>query len=734
MHKLIILLALTSSLNAYASIGTPAQSITIQNIGTGISVTSITNNAFELLNTTSHSDVFSLSLTNTANAQNHSVNSRTGWSSVVITETAQSYSIILSSPVDAELPATLQVEITVNANNGKSDWDIAVTGLGQFSLISAQVPQLNFKAQGNDTLFVPRFSGKLHHNPVANNLNWNRKYPAGWHATMQYLAYYRNEYGLYMGFHDAKANDKFFHAQALNGGLLIEASYPAPDATLAGNNWQMPGVFELNVFHGDWYDAAKIYQSWVSTEAEYYPQDTPERTARLKEIGNISVWATFSEPPSLVHLATSLTTAFADYMGVPTGLTWYRWNGLQEDEKYPAYFPPTANMDAQISTMQNHTPKIRVAPYINGRLFDIALDGTVGDNGYIYTLDGEPYAVHDAQGNVPTTDYNGFTFATMCPSQPHWRGIINNAITRITETIGSAGMYIDQIGAARSYPCMDPTHGHMLNGGHFWRDGYHTMLSNAYNNTSTGKFLTTESGTDYILDVMDGFMVQGWQANDQVPAFHVVYSSKVMFYGMKTGVSQYRNSLPEFYMKMAQAYTYGIQLGRFNTSIINETGSVEKAPLYIKKLATLHHKLVDFFSFGEMQRPLAITGIPTITATWQHTFDGNIQVTIDATQTSTWLSEKFAVKRLMFTFTNAHVDDTGTVPFNFDFNAADYGMSEPLYIQTITQDSNEPVQAIASRFSKPISLPPRDAVAYIISSSPIGLDEFNSILFMDNFE
>jgi hypothetical protein len=734
MKRLIVLLSLVASLNTQASIGTPEQSITIQDIGTGISVASITSSGSELLNTTADSDIFTLNLTNTSNNQNYSINSRTGWSSVGITETAQQYSILLSSPAPADLPPTLQVEITINANNGKSDWDIAVTGLANFTLVSAKAPQLNFKAAGNDTVFVPRFSGKLHKNPVANNLDWNRKYPAGWHATMQYLAYYNSQYGLYLGFHDPKANDKFFHARAQNGGLLIEADYPAPDATIAGNSWQMPGVFELDMFQGDWYDAAKIYQSWVSAQAEYYPQDSPERDARLREIGNISVWATFSEAPALVHLAEPLTIAFADYMGVPTGLTWYRWNGLQQDEKYPAYFPPTANMDVQVGNMQNHTPKIRVVPYINGRLFDVDLDGSVGDNQYIYALDGEPYAVKDALGTIPTTVYNGFTFATMCPSQPYWQQIIKNAVTRITETIGSAGMYIDQVGAARSYPCMDPTHGHTLNGGHYWRDGYQSMLSSAYTGISSGKFLTTESGTDYILDVMDGFMVQGWQANDQVPAFHVIYSGKVMFYGMKTGVSQYQDSLPEFYMKLAQAYAYGVQLGRFFTSIVNETGTVEKAPIYIKKLATMHHKLLDFFSFGKMQRPLNISGLPTITAIWQHTFDGSIQVTIDAIQTSTWLSEKFGIKRLMFTFTNAHVLDADSVSFNFDFNAADYGLSGPLHIQTITQDSNGPVEITADTFSKPVTLLPRDTVSYIISPSPVGLDEFNNTLFMDSFE
>jgi hypothetical protein len=309
-----------------------------------------------------------------------------------------------------------------------------------------------------------------------------------------------------------------------------------------------------------------------------------------------------------------------------------------------------------------------------------------------------------------------------------------SAVNRITESIGSAGMYVDQVGAARSYPCMDPTHGHALNGGTFWRNGYRDMLNGMYNNMSAGKFLTTESGTDYVLDVMDGFMVQGWLANDLVPAFHAIYAGKVMFYGKETGVSQYRNSTPQFYMKLAQGYAYGVQLGRFFTSIINETGDVEKAPIYIKKLATMRHKLVDFYSFGTMQRPLNITGLPTITDTWQHTFDGDVTVTINAIQTSTWQSEKFGVKRIMFTFTNAYVTDNDDVTFNFDFDAENYGLTGQLYIQEVTQDTNGNVETTANTFTRSISLTPRDAVAYIISASPLALENFRDLIFESGFE
>lgn len=88
----------------------------------------------------------------------------------------------------------------------------------------------------------------------------------------------------------------------------------------------------------------------------------------------------------------------------------------------------------------------------------------------------------------------------------------------------------------------------------------------------------------------------------------------------------------------------------------------------------------------------------------------------------------------MFTFTNAYVTDNDDVTFNLDFDANDYGLTGQLYMQQINQDSNGAVTTVNSTFSNSITLSPREAVAYIISSSPIALEDFNDLIFKHGFE
>jgi hypothetical protein len=42
------------------------------------------------------------------------------------------------------------------------------------------------------------------------------------------------------------------------------------------------------------------------------------------------------------------------------------------------------------------------------------------------------------------------------------------------------GVYIDQIAAAISVPCSDPSHAHSTTGGDYWYHGYETLLDHCH--------------------------------------------------------------------------------------------------------------------------------------------------------------------------------------------------------------------------------------------------------------
>ena len=698
--------------------------IMLSSSGNGASLSGIKHNGSELLNLGGTTELFTLFITNLDNHRDVELKASQGWSSVSISGDASHASIEFSDPLSLDLPDSMKATLRVQVSGSHSEWDLSVSGLDNSTLNRVYTPQLNIRADGNDHLLVPRFSGVLFDDPVANNVNWKQVYPSGWHATMQFLAYYGAQHGLYFGFHDPEASTKTFNVTENQGGIAIEAHFTAPDKSQAGNDWDMPGVFALDLFSGDWYDAALLYRSWASSQAQLWPQSTAERNARLRAIGNIGLWATSGSGNAPADIEPRVLD-FARYMGVPTGLTWYKWNYKDFDTDYPEYFPEQPGMDTTTARLQ--AAGVTVVPYINGRMFDTALDGS-GPSGLSFLTHGKPHATKkNALGDYFTQTFNGNLFAVMCPTRRPWQDMLRDASDQLTRRIGVGGLYIDQIGAASPVECVDASHQHALAGGSWWSAGYRTLLDRIHQAVPPGRFITTENGADNLLNQLDGLMVQGWQANNMVPAFQAVYSGRVIFFGAKTGTSQYTH--PQFYAKLAQAFAYGVQLGRFYTTIQNETGAKEIAPLFIRKLARLRHKLTRFLSFGTMQRPLTLTGIPEITSTWTHTYDGDISVTIPAIQTSTWLSHAAEEARVAVVFVNASM--TETIPFDFQLDAAAFGLSGQIHVQEIRASSNSPVEKTPGLFSKSTSLAPMDAVAYVLSPSAQPLE---NLLFSDGFE
>ena len=162
---------------------------------------------------------------------------------------------------------------------------------------------------------------------------------------------------------------------------------------------------------------------------------------------------------------------------------------------------------------------------------------------------------------------------------------------------------------------MDTTHGHPLEGGYLWRDGYQQMFSKIHNSVDSGKFITTEGGCDFLANEVDGFMVQGWESNHLVPAFSVVYAGKVQLFGTLTGSSHYGEQ--RFYGRPTQGFCFGSQTGRqsiwLTSNLANANDDRLMAANFVKSLAKMRHKLKYFMSFGEMKHPLSIAGsIPEI--------------------------------------------------------------------------------------------------------------------------
>ncbi len=696
---ILLLVTTTVGFSDYIIVGNSSLAISFTNTAAGVQLVGVANNGTNLLKGTS--DIFSLNITKISSGASVDIASGNNWGNTYVTNDGTHCEIVFSNAVGVALSSTLNVTFSLDVSGDKSQWDLSVDGLGNdYTLNEITIPDLKIKADGNDYFLVPKYSGKAVPDPLSTNISYNLFYPRGWAATMQMCSYYNFEYGIYLGSHDPLASYKTFSVNAENGYLRFMVKLPAPDKTIGNNNWELPGKFELDLYDGNWYDAAMIYRNWVYANANYKPGLSISE--HQKEMGSIGVWGYFSSstnyPMSSIEREM---TDFTDFFpGVNVGIHWYQWNYKVMDDDYPDYFPERDGMINLVSNMQQ-SGKTYIMPYINGRLYDTDLPD--------YSTNGYPHATKHSDGSIYYQNFNGNHFAVMCPTEDKWQNIILDTATQLTARIGCSGVYIDQVCAASPVECMDINHNHTIGGGYYWRDGYAQMFSGIHAALFSNRFVTVEGGDDFLVDEVDGFLTEGWTSDNLVPVFQAVYGDKVQLFGTKTGTSTYND--PSFYCKLAQAFASGIEPGRFSLWIVHDTNAGSARP-FVRNIATIRYKLREFMSFGRLMRPLTLNGnIPDITSTWSDR-GVNIPVTISAIQSGVYKKgDAVAV-----VFVNASM--TNSISFSFDFSGEDYGLGGSLTIRKITETSDGTLLFRNNNFTENLQIEPMRAVAYIVKKKP----------------
>ncbi len=694
---LSVLICLTSNLFAQQVIGDGALKIGFKKLPAGIQLTSIKYNSYDILDNSADSKIFTLRI----GAQ--SISATNGWNKVLVKSSGSHCVITLAKPKNSKLPAGLKVKLTLDVTGRKSDWDITVNGLNKHALNKIYFPSINITAPGNDNVLIPKYSGVVVKNPRKNGFSSVRTYPRGWASSMQFCAYYNTNYGIYLGTHDPTAaiKDLTFKNNKYNGLLYTNKIY-APNMDMPGNDYKLPGSFRLEMFHGNWYDAAQIYKKWASAKANYWPKATKTRLARQQAIGNIAVWLRYYSLETADTLISELQE-FHDFYDVPIGFHWYNWNHSYLDDNYPVYFPERQGMTRVIKAAEK-IGKFYFMPYLNGRLFETDLK--------IYPKLGLPNTAKSKSGSISTSSYLGNQFATMCPTQAPWQNILVDAAKQLTDRIDTNAVYLDQVTAAGPILCMDPKHGHPLGGGSFWRQGYHQMLSKMHKSLPGKAFICTEGCNDYLADVVDGFLTDGWTTNNMVPAFQAVYSGKVQLFGTRFGESEYGK--PAMYCRFIQSFINGITPGRYYIWLTphGADSKLTKAALLGRKLARMRYKLRDFLAFGTMLKPISIdrSKLPTVTTTWKD-YARDIPVTLSALQYSFWQSRQHDKAILLF----GNVSKSQSLKFKVKLTGSDYGLNGRLKLVKIDENGQYDLAVEDNSFNRTITIKPLEIFAILIT-------------------
>jgi hypothetical protein len=347
-------------------------------------------------------------------------------------------------------------------------------------------------------------------------------------------------------------------------------------------------------------------------------------------------------------------------------------------------------------------------PYINGRRWDTHDKGA---QDWEFTRVALPAATKDEAGKPyiesygsKETDGNNVKLAVMCPATALWQNQVRDTVLRLFNECGVSGVYIDQIAAAAPRLCFDASHGHALGGGHWWTEGYWTMLSAIRAAKPAECMMTTECNAEPYVKWLDGYLTWHWQEQNMVPAFPAVYGGALQMFGRayRGGPSQDLANR----MKAGQQLVFGEQIGWFGPEALDRPESGK----FLRDCIGLRWRLKEYFYRGQMARPPRLAGqIPTVTADWQ--WHNAWPITTDAVMTGAWriCGEQKVV--LLF----ANVSDSPS-PSRLAHDLTDYTFSDkPLAVTAMAPDGTKSVRKMHATDQPEVELAARSILAWEIT-------------------
>lgn len=604
--------------------------------------------------------------------------------------------------VGLEVVAAVQMD----RQAGQFDWTVRVEKVpAPWALWRVVFPHLAVPDLGADArLFFPKAAGEVQPGVWGRPFRFSGTYPSGW-TTMQYLAAYNAQGGLYVGLHDPWGSTKDIVAESRPAEKVVALWFDHPVANMGvpGNRFEARSVWR--VLRGDWFDAAVIYRQWVRREARWYPklgadgrEDTPLWMRQL------AVWALGGGPPA--GFVPQLKE-FTSYLGAPVAVHWYNWHQIPFDNDYPHYFPTHPGFAEAVRQVQDEG--VFVMPYINGRLWDTRDKGM---EDYQFTAVARP-AVSKNEKLEPYTETYGskekdgspVRLGVMCPATELWQNKVRETVLRLFGECGVKGVYIDQVAAAAPTLCFDPSHGHPLGGGHWWTEGYWKMLEAIRKQKPAECMITTECNGEPYVHMFDGYLTWHWQYDGQVPAFPAVYGGAIQMFGRSYGGGPTRDLALR--MRAGQQLVFGEQLGWINPGVVKEKGNAE----FFRQLVRLRRMLTRYFYAGEMARPPRLAGqVPTVKADWQ--WHGVDWVTTDAVLTGAW--HQPAAARLVLIFVNVS-DAPVSATVEYDLAVLGLGKKEAR-LRQVTEAGPGSESFLQCPLRQEASFPARSAVAWEITA------------------
>ena len=457
-----------------------------------------------------------------------------------------------------------------------------------------------------------------------------------WPLALQFSALLAEGVGLYVAEEDPTASEKRLTWSPGTEERML--SFTVPHLVLGWGGPQLvkqyvsPGDVVIGPFHGDWYDAARLYRKWALAApwCAKGPIYVREGVGRKQKTEDLTPGAGRGDFPGWLGEASYWTLSHVGFeegieeeiekheaFGLPLGVChdYGYWCLPGQDDRYPDYFPPRLGSRGLTEAVERlHRVGMKVVPYVNGSLWDQDTESWEAE-------DAQQGAVRAASGEMVVWTYFEQPLVFMCPGSGLWRRKLLDISKELVGRYDMDGVYFDYLTTVPS-DCYSADHGHAISGGDVWIRSIRELYSEVRRELKEIKpeaMVTGENIAEWVIDLLDTALYVDASIGD-APMFQAVYHGYTLTYGAITNNYEPYN--------LGRTWLRGSQNGWSNTEILMVyalkgepiSGSMEKSrevlpcAVYYRKLLRCHHDFgKPYLVYGEMLRPPRIEGdVPAI--------------------------------------------------------------------------------------------------------------------------
>ena len=527
---------------------------------------------------------------------------------------------------------TVRVEMRLCFDGGRVEADYSATSLdAETTLVAASFPRWRLAKMtcGVDRLVMPFMSGVELANPTTKHSTvapQDYVYPTA-ALTMQFGAYYDEAGGVYFAHEDPTGSVKRIASAGRRGNL--EITYTTAIARACGSQYRLQGCAALELFTGNWYEAARIYRRFVDSKAEWRIEELPRRDTPERLRNNTVCFHGRTRYGYTGQELVRDMVAVRRYLELPFIVHWNDWYDLNRGD-WPHFH---LREDCRDVVGQLKQADIDCEVYIDTRLW-AEKDGPTRGSNLLFDPVGKRCAVRSADGGDHRESYmrwfhepgsgkgknqdgwysERYEYVIMCPAAQEWQLFIQNICAEIAAD-GINGVYHDQVMAARPIPCFSSQHGHPIGDVGCWVSAYWKMfdpIRGELKKRYPGLWHSSEDVAEPYLRQFDSAFCWRW-THEQIPLFSTVYAGKIQLGYRLYGDIPPDGDIKAFHAKLAEQLVRGEQLGYFYKKEL----ASPQAMLGIKRMAHLRLGLVSFFNGGELLKNLPYrTPMPMIGTLW----------------------------------------------------------------------------------------------------------------------